>query len=236
MAISGHDAPLYASHKQQRTSFMIGILGGTFDPVHFGHLRPALEMQQALGLDEVRLVPSHVPPHRSQPHASAQQRLAMLMAAIAGDPAFRVDTREFEREGPSYTLDTLKSLRAELADTPLCLLLGMDAFRAFASWHRWREILDYSHLVVMTRQGMPPPEHGELADFITLHRVADAATLKSRASGLLLFHTVSQLEISGTQIRKLFASGQRADFLLPERVLQLIRSEGLYGTGKQHVA
>jgi len=215
---------------------MIGILGGTFDPVHFGHLRPALEIQQALGLDEVRLVPSHVPAHRSQPHASPQQRLAMLNAAVDGDPAFTVDSREYEREGPSYTLDTLQSLRAELAGTSICLLLGMDAFREFASWHRWREIPDYSHLVVMTRQGVPPPERGELADFISLHRVADAAPLKSRASGLLLFHGVSRLEISGTQIRKLLAGGQRADFLLPEGVLRLIRSEGLYSTEKQHDA
>jgi nicotinate-nucleotide adenylyltransferase len=213
---------------------MIGILGGTFDPVHYGHLRPALEIQQALGLDEVRLVPSHMPPHRPQPHASAQQRLAMLHAAVAGDPAFSVDTREFERAGPSYTLDTLKSLRAELAGTSMCLLIGMDAFRELSSWHRWREILDYAHLVVMTRQGVLPPERGELADFISLHKVAEAATLKSRTSGLLLFHTVSQLEISATQIRKLLAGGKRADFLLPDSVLQLIRSEGLYGTGKQH--
>jgi nicotinate-nucleotide adenylyltransferase len=215
---------------------MIGILGGTFDPVHFGHLRPALEIQQQLGLDEVRLVPSHVPPHRSQPHASPQQRLAMLNAAIDGDPAFTVDSREFERAGPSYTLDTLKSLRAELARTSICLMVGMDAFREFPSWHRWREIADYSHLVVMTRQGMLPPAHGELADFVSLHRVADVTTLKSRASGLVLFHRVSQLEISATQIRTLLASGQRADFLLPASVLQFIRSEGLYGSGKQHDA
>lgn len=213
---------------------MIGLFGGTFDPVHFGHLRPALELQQSIGLDEVRLLPSHVPPHRSQPHATPQQRLAMLNAAIAGVPAFTVDTREFEREGPSYTLDTLQSLRAELAGTSLCLVIGMDAFREFSSWHRWREILEYSHLVVMTRPGMSLPEQGELADFISLHRVADAATLRSRASGLLLFHPVTQLEISGTQIRKLLASGKRADFLLPKSVLELIYREALYGAGKQH--
>jgi nicotinate-nucleotide adenylyltransferase len=213
---------------------MIGLLGGTFDPVHFGHLRPALEIKQSIGLDEVRLLPSHIPPHRSQPHATPQQRLAMLHAAVAGDPAFTVDTREFEREEPSYTIDTLQSLRAELAGTSFSLLIGMDAFREFSSWHRWREILDYAHLVVMTRPGKVPPEQGELADFISLHRVADAATLKSRASGLLLFHPVTQLEISGTQIRKLLASGKRADFLLPGSVLEVIYSEGLYGTGKQH--
>lgn len=214
--------------------FMIGILGGTFDPVHFGHLRPALDIQQSIGLDEVRLLPSHVPPHRSQPHATPQQRLAMLQAAVADVPALTVDTREFERDGPSYTLDTLQALRAELPAASLCLLIGMDAFREFASWHRWREIPDYSHLVVMTRPGMSAPEQGEMADFSSLHRVADAATLKSRASGLLLFHPVTQLEISATRIRKILASGQRADFLLPKSVLQVIYGEGLYGTGKQH--
>lgn len=213
---------------------MIGILGGTFDPVHFGHLRPALEVLEALGLDEIRCIPSHVPPHRSQPEATPQQRLAMLQAAVAGDAAFTIDTREFEREGPSYTLDTLGSLREELGATGLCLLVGMDAFRGFTSWHRWREITDYAHIVVMTRPGAPPPAEGELADFIALHRVTEADALKGRASGLIFYQPVSQLDISGTQIRKLLASGQRADYLLPAPVLDIIRSEGLYAAGTQH--
>ncbi|MEN8204878.1 MAG: nicotinate-nucleotide adenylyltransferase [Pseudomonadota bacterium] len=213
---------------------MIGVLGGTFDPVHFGHLRPALEIQQALGLEEVRLMPAHMPPHRSQPHASPQQRLAMLRAAVADDPVFTVDAREYEREGPSYTLDTLQSLRAGLSGKDLCLLVGMDAFCGFSGWHRWREIPDYCHLVVMTRPGNTLPEQGELAEFIHLHRVPDAEVLKTRVSGLLLFHPVSQLEISATQIRKLLAAGKRADFLLPKSVLEVIRNEGLYGAETQH--
>ncbi len=213
---------------------MIGILGGTFDPVHFGHLRPALEVQQALGLDEIRCIPSHIPPHRSRPVATPQQRLAMLQAAVADDAAFTIDTREFEREGPSYTLDTLMSLREELGATGLCLLVGMDAFRGFASWHRWREIIDYAHIIVMTRPGSPPPAEGELADFIALHRVREAGALKGRSSGLLFYQPVSQLEISGSRIRALLASGQRADYLLPERVLDVIRSEGLYAEGTGH--
>jgi nicotinate-nucleotide adenylyltransferase len=213
---------------------MIGILGGTFDPVHFGHLRPALEVQQALALDEIRCIPSHVPPHRSQPEASPQQRLAMLQAAIAGDEAFTIDTREFEREGPSYTLDTLKSLREELGTTGLCLLIGMDAFCGFASWHRWREITDYAHIVVMTRPDASPPAKGELADFIARHRVKEVDAFKDRASGLLFYQPVSLLEISGTRIRKLLASGQRADYLLPASVLDVIRNEGLYTAGTKH--
>jgi nicotinate-nucleotide adenylyltransferase len=211
---------------------MIGVLGGTFDPVHFGHLRPALEIQQALGLDEIRLLPAHVPPHRSQPQASPQQRLAMLRAAVDGDPAFTVDTREYEREGPSYTLDTLQSLRADLTGKDLCLLVGMDAFCGFTSWHRWREIPEYCHLVVMTRPGKTLPEQDELADFISRRRVADAGMLKTRASGLLLFHPVSQLEISATQIRKLLAAGKRADYLLPKSVLEVIKNESLYTSGE----
>ena len=213
---------------------MIGILGGTFDPVHFGHLRPALEIQQALDLDEIRLLPAHVPPHRSQPHASPQQRLALLRAAVGDDPAFTVDAREYEREGPSYTLDTLQSLRADLPGKDLSLLIGLDAFCGFTSWHRWREIPEYCHLVVMSRPGKMLPEQGELADFIHLHQVTDAETLKTRASGLLLFHPVSQLEISATQIRKTLAAGKRADFLLPDNVLEIIRSENLYTAGTRY--
>jgi len=213
---------------------MIGILGGCFDPVHNGHLRSALEIQQFLGLDEVRLVPCNVPPHRAQPVASPQQRVAMLNAAIANYPVFSVDTRELEREGPSYTLDTLKSLREEMAAATLCLLIGMDAFLGLTSWHRWHELTDYCHLVVMHRPGTRLPEQGELADFIRLHRVMVAGKLDSQTAGLLLFHQVSQLEISATAIRKLLGSGGDAGFLLPEHVLDIVRSEDIYAAGKTY--
>ena len=211
---------------------MIGLLGGSFDPVHFGHLRPALEIQQYLGLEAVRLVPSHVPPHRPQPVAPAQQRVAMLNAAVANYPVFSVDRRELDREGVSYTLDTLKSFREEMTGATLCLLMGADAFLGLTSWHRWHELTDYCHIVVMNRPGVQLPEQGELADFIRLHRVMDAEKLGTQAAGLLLFHQVSQLEISATAIRKLLASGGDAGFLLPERVLDVVRNENLYTTGK----
>lgn len=211
---------------------MIGILGGTFDPVHFGHLRPALEVQQSLGLDKIRLVPCHVPPHRPQPQAQAQQRVAMLQAAIENHPVFTVDARELARPGLSYTLDTLISMRAEFPAASLVLLVGMDAFRGLATWHRWHELLDYCHMVVMTRPGAKFPEQGELADFIGLHRVLDAGKLQTQLAGLLLFHPVSQLDISATRIREQLAAGQDAGFLLPDCVLDIIRREGLYMTGK----
>jgi nicotinate-nucleotide adenylyltransferase len=210
---------------------MIGLLGGTFDPVHFGHLRPALEARQALGLDEIRLIPCHVPPHRPQPVASPQHRMAMLQAAIDGHDGFVIDARELARAGPSYTLDTLESLRADIKGAGLCLLVGMDAFRGLGSWHRWRELPDHCHIIVMTRPGAIVPDHGELGTFIRRHRISGPAALHAQAAGLLYFQEVSQLEISATQIRAQLGRGAAADFLLPDSVLAIIRELGLYTTG-----
>jgi len=209
---------------------MIGILGGTFDPVHFGHLRPALDVRQALGLDEIRLLPCHAPPHRPQPLASTQQRTLMLQAAIKGVDGLVIDEREFEREGLSYTLDTLQSLHKDLPGKTLCLLVGMDAFRGLPTWHRWHELLNYCHIVVMTRPKAKFPETGELAEYIQLHRARDAAMLRTQATGLLWFQEVTQLEISATRLRGLLAAGEQADFLLPAEVLDLIHIQGLYGS------
>jgi nicotinate-nucleotide adenylyltransferase len=211
---------------------MIGILGGTFDPVHFGHLRPALEIQQSLGLDEVRLIPCNLPPHRSPPVASSGQRVRLLEAAVKNYPQLQVDRRELGREGPSYTFDTLTSLREEQPEGVLCLLIGMDAFRELPTWHRWNELIELCHMVVMTRPGSDVPQQGKLADFIHGHQVQDAADLRSRQNGGLLFQPVTQLEISATQVRGLLAAGRSAGFLLPEAVLELIRQEGLYRNGR----
>ena len=133
---------------------MIGVLGGTFDPVHFGHLRPALEVRQALGLEELRLIPLRQAVHRSQPQASPEQRLAMLRLAVRGAEGLRIDDRELRRVGESYTYDTLVDLRIELGPAVgLCLLVGADAFRGFLSWHRPDDILALAHLIVMRRPG-----------------------------------------------------------------------------------
>jgi nicotinate-nucleotide adenylyltransferase len=207
---------------------MIGILGGTFDPVHFGHLRPALEVQEALALEELRLIPCHIPPHRSQPHASAAQRVAMLEAAVQAHPAFRIDTRELQRHGPSYTFDTLVSLHEDLGDTGICLLMGMDAFGDLTTWHRWNELIDLCHLVVMTRPGADIPSDGELADLIRRHRVSDAAQLRGLPAGRLLFQPVTALAISASRLRALLAEGLSPAFLTPEAVIEIINQEGLY--------
>jgi nicotinate-nucleotide adenylyltransferase len=207
---------------------MIGILGGTFDPVHFGHLRPALEVREALALDEIRLIPCHIPPHRPQPHATAGQRVAMLEAAVRAHPAFRIDTRELQRDGPSYTFDTLASLREELGDAGLCLLVGMDAFGGLTTWHRWDELIGLCHLVVMTRPGADVPAGGELAGFIRRHRVTEPAGLRRQPAGLLLFQPVTALAISASRLRELLAAGLSPAFLMPEAVIEIINREGLY--------
>ena len=131
----------------------IGIFGGTFDPIHFGHLRPAFELSQALKLAEVRFLPAGNPPHRQATLASAEVRLAMVKAAVAGEKRFVVDDREVRRVGASYSVDTLTELRAEFPDRSLCLMLGMDAFLGLPNWHRWRDILDLAHVVVWRRPG-----------------------------------------------------------------------------------
>ena len=150
---------------------MICILGGTFDPVHFGHLRPALDVQQALGIEKVRLVPCGLPAHRARPGLSASQRLELLRLAIEAEDGLAIDCRELQRDGPSYMVDTLESLRAEAGEQPVCLALGVDALAGLESWYRWRDILSLCHLVVMQRPGGQWPRAGELADCLERARV-----------------------------------------------------------------
>lgn len=207
---------------------MIGILGGTFDPIHFGHLRPALDVQQALGLDEVRLVPCRVPPHRAAPAATPEQRLTMLRLAVHGERSLSIDERELKREGPSYMVDTLRSLRDEFGDRPVVLILGMDAFLGLDRWHRWRELVNLCHLAVATRPGWLAPEEGELAALVRERRVDDAAALRSAPMGSIIFTPVTQLEISASRIRALLAAGASPRYLLPAAVLEYINVVGLY--------
>lgn len=131
---------------------MVGIVGGTFDPIHFGHLRMALELSTRLGLDEVRFIPAARPPHRGEPDASDLQRLEMVARAILAEERFVLDDREYRREGDSYMVDTLESLRAEMGDdVSLNLIMGSDAFLGLADWHRWQSLLELAHIVVVTR-------------------------------------------------------------------------------------
>ncbi len=207
----------------------IGIMGGTFDPVHYGHLRPAIDVANTLGLDHVRLIPSAQPPHRDAPVANAKQRLTLLQLATKAAPELDVDDRELMRDGPSYTIDTLKSLRTDFPENPLYLLLGTDAFLGLYQWHQWQDILNYANIVVMQRpqQQLAIPEQMQTW-FDAHHTDSTEPTL----AGNVLTVPVTQLAISATQIRGLLERGASPQFLLPDSVIQLIEMLGLYGASQ----
>ena len=213
---------------------MIGIYGGTFDPVHFGHLRAALEVYQGLRLREMHLVPCFQPPHREPPAASARARLTMLRAAVGDDTeGFVVDNREMRREGVSYMVDTLTELREELGDEPLCLVLGADAFLQLHRWHRWEEVIKLAHLVVTHRPGWTldaraPDIEPALASLWREARAEFVGELEVVPAGRILEFDISPLNISSTQIRAIVARGESPRFLVPEAVWNLIRLQGLY--------
>ncbi len=192
----------------------LAIFGGTFDPVHLGHLSVAWEASELLDAD-VRLMPASVPPHRPAPTASAAQRVAMLRAALQGQSRLTLDTRELEREGPSYTIDTLLELRAEQGDRPLVLLIGADAFAGLPSWHRWRELFDLAHIGVLSRPGVEAVLPDELQREIADRRVDEAAAWRHASAGNVIQLEVTPLEISATRIRELLASGREPRYLLP---------------------
>lgn len=206
---------------------MIGIFGGTFDPVHYGHLRPLLEVREVLHLDEVRLIPCYIPPHRTTPGATPAQRLAMLQLALDETPGFVIDERELRRGGPSYMVDTLQSLRDELGDLPLCLILGMDAFIKLDTWREWSRLIELVHIVVMQRPGCAVPS-GAVAELVARHQMKVCSELKQSPAGGIWFQPVTQLEIAATAIRERMALGKDIRFLVPEPVRQYIEAGGLY--------
>ncbi len=192
----------------------LAVFGGTFDPVHIGHLTVAWEAAELLDA-EVRLMPASVPPHRPAPLASSSERVAMLRAALAGQSRLVLDARELEREGPSYTIDTLRELRAEQGARPLVLLLGADAFAGLPGWHRWRELFDFAHIGVLSRPGVDALRPAELIEEVVARRVDDVAALHARPCGKLIELAVTPLEISATRIRDLLAAGRDPRYLLP---------------------
>ena len=192
----------------------LAIFGGTFDPVHLGHLSVAWEASELLDA-EVRLMPASVPPHRPAPTANAAQRVAMLHAALQKQGRLVVDTRELERSGPSYTVDTLTELRAEQGDRPLVLLIGADAFAGLPSWHRWQALFEVAHIGVLSRPGVDAELPAALLAEIATRRVDTAAALRSSPAGKVIELSVTPLEISATRIRELLAEGRDPRYLLP---------------------
>ena len=206
----------------------IGLFGGMFDPIHYGHLRTAFELWQALKLAEVRFMPAGSPPHKQVTHASAEQRLAMVRAAIADQKGFVVDDREIRRTGVSYSYDTLAELRAEYPDRSLCLLLGMDAFLGLPDWHRWRELLDLAHIVVAHRPGWKAPTMGPLGEVMVDRGTGSVRDLHEKLAGCIYIRAVTQLEISSTDLRQVITSAQDPRYLVPEEVRKIIRETGCY--------
>ncbi|MDH3533245.1 MAG: nicotinate-nucleotide adenylyltransferase [Gammaproteobacteria bacterium] len=206
----------------------IGIFGGTFDPIHYGHLRTAFELLQALRFAEVRFIPSGDPPHRNATSANASERLAMVQAAVAGEPGFVVDDCELRRAGPSYTYDTLAALREEFLTDPLGLILGMDAFLGLTTWHRWQELLDLAHIIVAHRPGWRAPDTGPLGKLLAANGTRRVDDLHETRCGLIYIRAVTQLEISSTEIRDLVAAGRDPRFLVPDVVRDVIMNSHCY--------
>lgn len=206
----------------------LGIFGGTFDPIHFGHLRTAFELLQELELAEVRFVPAGDPPHRAPPLCNAPHRLAMVRAAASHQPGFVVDDRETRRPGPSYTVTTLRELRAECPGRPVCLIVGMDAFLGLPQWHEWQQVLQLAHLVVAHRPGWVAPDSGTLGELLAKCGTTRVADLHATAAGRIHVRAVTQLEISSTDLRDLIVSGRDPRYLLPDSVRDIIRDTSCY--------
>lgn len=208
---------------------MIGILGGTFDPIHYGHLRTALEVQQQLSLNEVRFIPCGDPPHRNKPIAEPLQRLAMVRAAISGQDNFSVDDREILRAGPSYMVDTLKSLRQELSSDSLNLILGMDAFNNLPEWYEWQQIFKLANIIVMQRPQIKEKSIPSTAlSAVIKQRQVSKDLLYKYQQGKICFVPVTQLDISATVIRQQWQQQKDIRFFLPDSVLTLIRQQNIY--------
>jgi nicotinate-nucleotide adenylyltransferase len=209
----------------------IGLLGGTFNPIHFGHLRMAQELADSLSLNSVKFIPSANPPHKPPPQVSAEHRAAMVQLAIADNPQFLFDGRELSRTGASYTIETLESLRDELGDgTSLILIMGSDAFTKFNTWHRWQEIIKLCHIALVQRPASTNKETltKELETFLHNHYTEHAEDLHEGSAGLVTMQAITPLEISSTAIRQALQLKHSARYLMPENVLDYIAAKQLF--------
>lgn len=205
----------------------IGVFGGTFDPVHFGHLRPALEVCKGVGMEQVRFVPSRVPVHRGQPIAPLDDRILWLQQAVDEFSQFVVDLREVERDAPSWMVVTLEAMANEFPDRPLCLIMGMDAFLKIDSWYRWKDIFQYAHIVVTHRPGFEYPEDEGLKRLLgerEVKQAEDLYCLPADDGGRIMFFPVTPLDISATGIREIVKRGGDSGLMVPEAIRDEVNS------------
>lgn len=218
---------------------LIGIYGGTFDPVHFGHLRIAEELVEILQLYELRFLPAGRPRLRNEPAASQYHRMAMLQEAIHGNEKFLLDDREINRPGESSSVESLRELRNEFTGKKIafCFIMGVDAFLKLPDWYHWHELFRLCHLVIVNRPGhtslanqtcLPPKLKNECLSRWT----DDVNTLRSSPSGLVFTTVTTLLDISATAIRAYIAAGKSARYLLPDNVLNYIDIHHVYREGK----
>ncbi len=211
---------------------LIGLLGGTFNPIHFGHLRMAQELADVYSFDEVRFIPSANPPHRSAPDVSAEHRARMVQLAISDNTLFKLDTRELGRPGASYTVDTLISLQDEFGNNvAFCLMMGSDAFVKLDTWHQWQKLLDYCHIILVQRPNITPEQpklSAELTALLHDHYTENVDDLSEKSAGYIHMQQITALDISATKIRQMLAIGSDARYLLPDSVLTYIKQHRLY--------
>jgi len=207
---------------------VIGIFGGTFDPVHYGHIEPVLSVKQGLGLTQIRFIPNNVPPHRTAPWLSAEQRLSLLQTALKDCLDAVIDQRELNRDGVSYMVDTLESLNKEFSEHGICLIIGMDAFLEITNWHQWKRLFELCHLVVTTRPGfeqdlIAEQMSAENYQFLASRMTQDVKMLNRQGVGKILLQAVPQLDISSTQIRAKLSDGEDISQWMPADVYQKLR-------------
>ena len=213
--------------KNQR-QHAIGILGGTFDPIHFGHLKPALEISEALSLHKLFLMPNHIAPHKAQSQCSAIQRCEMVKLAIQKYPQMELDTRELNRTKPSYTIDTLKELKIEHPKIPICFIMGMDSLLSFDSWFQWSEILNYCHLVIVKRPHCHAHFNKTIATLVNRCETANKQDLHQFPCGKIYFQDTQQFDISSTEIRSRLKNNKSIDAMAPSSVINYIKQFHLY--------
>ncbi|MGL9720223.1 nicotinate-nucleotide adenylyltransferase [Symbiopectobacterium sp.] len=209
---------------------LIAYFGGTFDPVHYGHLRPVTALADEIGVTRITLMPNNVPPHREQPEATAQQRKRMVELAIAETPLFSVDDRELQRITPSYTIDTMEMIRAEMGDNiPLAFIIGQDSLLTLHAWHRGQDLLKVCHLLVCARPGYRTTlDTPEQQAWLEAHSAENAAALHTQPHGLIYLAHTPLVTVSATDIRQRRQKGEPCDDLVPPAVLHFMDAHDLY--------
>lgn len=206
------------------------ILGGTFDPVHNGHLRMAVELHELLDGASIHLMPCHRPPHREQPGASGSERLAMLKAGVGEEPGLSVDEREIREDRVSYTAETLRQFRREHgSETPLAIVTGSDAFNSFDQWREWMQIPQLAHIIVVKRPGYPLAPGDGAASLLSKRGVNSPEALLTAPHGSILSLELPLLDIAATDIRSRVRGGHSIRYLVPDPVWRHIHETGLYG-------